>query len=442
MGKRHRKKPVPMNMSREIKDDLLPRLRERYAGRGRAGRGRMLDELCADYGYERKYAIKLLLGRLPSPTGRQKPGPPTQYDLIEPMVRTIWQTAEQPCGKRLQPALRLWLPHYERRHGRLSPRQRELLKAVSAATLDRLLAPARAADPSRGLCGTRPGSLLRTEIPIRTDNWDITRPGFLEADTVAHCGGSLAGDFVWSATFTDIFSAWTEGRAVWNKGATGVVAAVECVERHLPFALLGFDTDNGSEFLNHHLRDHFALRAKPVGFTRSRPYHKDDNAHVEQKNWMWPRQLLGYGRLARAELVEPINELYREAWGPLMNFFLPGLKLERKWREGSHWRKRYEKAQTAYQRLMASGELSRQARAQLRDRYESLDPFALKQEVEKRLKKILAAAEDAARPSGGSAPRGGAGAPPAALHRPKGALPQEIDSCCKMQKRETNQSQR
>ena len=405
MGKRHRKKPVRMNMSREIKEDLLPRWKARYARRGREGRSRMLDELCQDYHYERKYAIKLLGGTLPPPSGRKKPGPDPKYAVIEPIVRTIWLAAEQPCGKRLAPALELWLPHYERHHERIDSRQRQLLKSVSSATLDRLLAAARATYPLRGLSGTKPGSLLRTEIPVRTDNWDITQPGFLEADTVAHCGGSLAGDFIWSAIFTDICSAWTEGRAVWNKGAAGVVAAVESVEAELPFQLLGFDSDNGSEFLNHHLRDHFALRKKPVGFTRSRPYHKDDNAHVEQKNWMWPRQLLGYGRLECPDQVEPINELYRQAWGPLMNFFLPGLKLAEKWRERSHWHKRYEPAQTAYQRLLACGKLSRKMRRGLRDRFESLDPFALKQDVEKRLKKILGGAEVASRPSGGSAPR-------------------------------------
>jgi hypothetical protein len=405
MGKRHRKKPVRMNMSREIKEDVLPHLKARYAQRGRAGRSRMLDELCQDYHYERKYAIKLLRGTLPGSSGRKKPGPDPKYGVIEPIVRTIWLAAEQPCGKRLAPALELWLPHYERHHERINSRERQLLKQVSSATLDRLLAPARAAHPLRGLSGTKPGSLLRTEIPVRTDNWDITQPGFLEADTVAHCGGSLAGDFIWSAIFTDICSAWTEGRAVWNKGAAGVVAAVQSVEAELPFELLGFDSDNGSEFLNHHLRDHFALRKKPVGFTRSRPYHKDDNAHVEQKNWMWPRQLLGYGRLERPELVEPINEMYRQAWGPLMNLFLPGLKLAGKWRERSRWRKRYEPAQTAYQRLAACEQLSRKMRRTLRDRFESLDPFALKQDVEKRLKKILSSADVASGPSVGSAPR-------------------------------------
>lgn len=412
-----------MNMSREIKADLLPRLQARYAERGREGRSRMLDELCADYHYERKYAIKLLRGNLPPAGGRKRPGPSSPYGRLEPIVRTIWLAAEQPCGKRLAPALKLWLPHYERHYGRLKPQDRELLAGISSATLDRLLAPARAVHPLHGLSGTKPGSLLRTEIPVRTDNWDITRPGFLEADTVAHCGSSLAGSFIWSATFTDIFCAWTEGRAVWNKGAAGVVAAVQSVEADLPFELLGFDSDNGSEFINYHLRDHFGRRAKPIGFTRSRPYKKNDNAHVEQKNWMWPRQLLGYGRLEREELVQPINELYRSAWGPLMNFFVPGLKLQSKWREGSHWHKRYQPAQTAYERLVACEVLSPQKRRELRDRFQSLDPFTLRQEVERQLKKILAAADVAASPSGVPL-RGESLTPlPATLHRPKGSPP-------------------
>ena len=395
-----------MNMSQAIKTDLLPKLRARYERRGREGKTRLLDELCEDYGYERKYAIKLLGDTVPASSGRRHPGPEPRYTPIEPVVRTIWLAAEQPCGKRLAPALPLWLRHYERHHGKLTARQRELLREVSPATLDRLLAEARAEHPLRGRCGTKPGSLLKTEIPIRTGTWDLTQPGYLEADSVAHCGGSLAGDFIWSLTFTDIASQWTEGRAVWNKGAAGVLAATRTVEAALPFALLGFDCDNGSEFLNHHLLRYLHERKRPVDFTRSRPYHKDDNAHVEQKNWMWPRQLLGYERLETEAWVEPLNELYRQAWGPLMNFFLPGQKLERKWRERSAWKRRHGPAQTAYQRLMAEGVLGRRARQELRDRYESLDPFVLKAEVERRLKPILAGAAGVTRgPAGGSAPR-------------------------------------
>lgn len=378
-----------MNMSKEIKEGLLPKLQARYAKRGREGKSRMLDELCEDYGYERKYAIKLLGKSLPPPSGQPKPGPTPQYSGIEPVVRAIWLAAEQPCGKRLAPALKTWLPHYEKRYGKLSNKQRKLLRDVSAATLDRLLESARAKHRPRGRCGTKPGSLLKIQIPIRTGTWDLSKPGYVEADTVAHCGMSLAGEFIWSVTYTDIWSAWTEGRAVWNKGAEGVLRATKDAEESLPFALLGFDSDNGSEFLNHHLLRYFVERSQAVKFTRSRPYHKDDNAHVEQKNWMWPRQLLGYQRLENRELVGPICKLYKEAWGPLQNFFIPSQKLSRKWREGSHWRKRYEPAATAYQRLMVSGVLGRAARRELRDRYESLDPFILADDVEKQLKGIL-----------------------------------------------------
>jgi len=208
---------------------------------------------------------------VPAPSGRAHPGPEPRYALVEPVVRTIWLAAEQPCGKRLAPALPLWLRHYERHHGTLSARQRQRLAEISPATLDRLLAAACAQHPRRGRCGTTHGSLLKTEIPIRTGTWDSSRPGYLEADSVAHCGASLAGDFIWSLTYTDIASQWTEGRAVWNKGVTGVLAATRAMEAALPFKLLGFDCDNGGEFLNHHLLAYMHQRKKPVAFTRSRP---------------------------------------------------------------------------------------------------------------------------------------------------------------------------
>lgn len=402
-----------MNMSQELKKEWLPKLKARYARRNREGKSRMLDELCEDYAYDRKYAIKLLGDGLPIPSGRGRPGPERRYELIEPIVQKIWLTAEKPCGKRLVPILRHWLPYYEERFEALSGRQRKLVRQVSAATLDRLLAPVRAEHPGKGRCGTKPGGLLKSEIPIRTGTWDLSRPGYLEADSVAHCGASLAGDFIWSLTYTDIFSGWTEGGAVWNKGANGVLAATREMEERLPFALVGFDSDNGGEFLNHHLWGYMTQRKVAVDFTRSRPYHSDDNAHVEQKNWTWARQLLGYGRLEDAELVGPISALYREVWAPWQNFFLPCLKLKRKWREGSHWRRRYEPPRTAYERLCEPGIISHQERSRLKERHASLDPFALKEELDRRLSGIMQpgikiktrGAELVASPSGGCAPR-------------------------------------
>jgi hypothetical protein len=307
------------------------------------------------------------------------------------VVAAIWQSAEQLCGKRLVAALPLWLPHYARRFGTLLPSQRKLLSSVSAATLDRMLVRHRLRT-KRGRCGTKPGSLLWIQVPIQGAVWNEPRVGFLEADSVAHCGASLAGDFVWSLTYTDIASTWTEGRAVWNKGATGVLEQTRDVEGHLPFELLGFDFDNGSEWLNWHLIRHLQQRARPISVTRSRPYHKDDNAHVEQKNWMWPRQLLGYGRLGEARVVSPINGLYKQIWGPLHNYFLPSMKLTQKWREGSRWVRRHDEPKTAYQRLLSHQLIGAKQKRALRDHYESLDPFQLGQELEKQLQPILCTA--------------------------------------------------
>ena len=366
----------------------LERWQERYARRNREGKVRMLDEFCEQYGYERKYAAKLLAGCLPQAKGACPTGPEPRYEPLREVIETIWGHAEQLCGKRLEPALELWVPHYEKHYAKLLPTQKKLLGQVSAATLDRMLAPCRTRT-ARGLCATRPGTLLRQQIPIQGEVWDETRPGFMEADSVAHCGDSLAGDFTWSLIYTCHGSTWTEGRAVWNKGAAGVLAQTEDVERNLPFALLGCDFDNGSEWMNWTLIKYLQVRHQPVSVTRSRPYHKDDNAHVEQKNWMWPRQLLGYQRLEDPLAVPLINGLYKEAWGPLHNFFLPSMKLLRKWREGSRWIRRHDRPQTAYQRLLGSEQISAGTKRELRQRFASLDPFLLARDVEKRLKAIL-----------------------------------------------------
>lgn len=371
------------------RNEQLERLRTRYWQRGAEGKSRLLDELCEQYGYHRKHAIRLL--NAAAAPRKSPPGPEPKYGAILELVERIWTAGEQPCGKRLAQMLPLWLPHYQRHYGKLLPKQRKLSEQVSAATLDRLL-QARRTQELRGLSGTRPGSLLRQQVPIQGEVWDEQRAGFLEADSVAHCGSSLAGNFVWSLTFTDIASTWTSGRAVWNRGAAGVLEQTRNVEASLPFRLLGLDFDNGGEWLNWHLIRHLQERAEPVRVTRSRPYHSDDNAHVEQKNWMWPRQLLGYGRLEDAALVEPINHVYQTLWGPLHNFFLPSMKLVKKERIGSRWKRKHDAPQTAYQRLLKMDVLSGKKKRELRDWFENLDPFVLHNKLEKALRPILSKA--------------------------------------------------
>lgn len=321
-------------MSLPSKREYLRQIRSRYRRGGRVHKSKILDEYCEVCGYDRKYAIKRLASDPHRP--RRKPGRKALYDKerLLPLLKRVWLASDQMCSKRLRAALPQWLPHLSM----LSAENKTQLLSLSPATMDRMLRPLRVRYPGKGLGGTKPGTLLKHHIPIRTGNWDITRPGFIEADTVAHCGNSLAGDFIWSLVFTDIFSGWTQLRATWNKGAFGIQQQIIDLEKQTPFAIAGFDCDNGSEFLNYPLLEYFTHRQKPVAFTRSRPYHKNDNAHVEQKNWTHVRQLLGWDRLENPQLVESINDLYRKEWSAYQNFFCPSMKLVSKERVRSRYR--------------------------------------------------------------------------------------------------------
>jgi len=371
-------------MSQKSKREYLLAIWGRYQRVGRRFKSKILDEFCAVCGYARKYAIGLLNRK---PRLREKrPGPKRKYDAVLGPLKVLWLLSDRMCSKRLKAALPIWLPFYEAAHGVLAPTVRKQLLHVSPATIDRLLKQVRARYPRKGLSGTRCGpEALKHRIPVRTDNWDIDQPGFLEADSVAHCGDSMAGEFVWSLTFTDIFSQWTENRAIWNKSAAEVVDRVREVEQKLPFPLKGFDVDNGSEFLTWHLWRYFLDRPAPVDLRRSRPYKKNDQAHVEQKNWTHVRQLLGYERIEGVQMVKRINELY-ETWGLLHNFFCPTLKLKRKTRVGSRTIRKYAKAQTPCQRLLACPHLSTERKTQLRDRLAELNPIQLKNKLEEQLK--------------------------------------------------------
>ena len=378
------------SLSMESKREYLGKMRWRYAqARGRGYKSRLIEELVAVCGYERKYAIKLLKRRA-GPRVLKHSGPKPVYPPQEMrlVLKRIWFGSDQLCGKRLKGALPEWLPHYEEEYGPVPSALKEKLEKISAATIDRLLAPVRAKARPKGRGGTKPGRWLKNQIPLQTDQWDERRPGFMEADTVAHCGNSLEGDFIWSLCFTDLATGWTELRAVWNKGSVGVMEAVREMEKKLPFPILGFDCDNGSEFLNHHLWRYFARRKKPVQFTRSRPYHKNDNAHVEQKNWTHVRCLLGYDRLEQEELLGPINASYRGAWSLYHNHFCPSMKLKEKSREGARQIKRHDAPKTPYQRLLESGALQEKQRTALQQQHAVLNPFALKRAIEAGLKEI------------------------------------------------------
>ena len=369
--------------------EYLEAIRQRYVEATRQEKGIILWEFCSVCGYHRKHAIRLLNQQERKP--KRHPGKKSIYGskkLLKALKR-IWFATDQMCSKKLVAAIPLWLPFYEETYERLSGEVEAKLLSISAATIDRLLAPIRARTRRKRLCCTKPGSLLRNQIPIRTSNWDISQPGFMEADTVAHCGNSMAGNFVWSLTLTDIHTGWTECRATWNNGANGVIKQIKNIENDLPFELRGFDCDNGSEFLNHHLVRYFTDHKPRVKFTRSRPYKKNDNAHVEQKNYSHVRQLLGYDRLDNPELVDLINSLYSKEWSLYQNHFSPSLKLLEKIRIKSKYKKKYEKPKTPCQRLLESIHISEENKKLLRACNQDLNPFKLKQTIERKLKAIF-----------------------------------------------------
>jgi hypothetical protein len=362
----------------------------RYVRSKRKGKTKILNELCDLYGYNRKYLLQVfnhLTGKKHKRRGLSRTY--EGKELLEPLTR-IWLATDQLCGKRLKAAIGLWLPSYEDSYGMLSADIRGKLLTISPATIDRLLKSSKARYKKRGLCGTKPGYLLKNQIPIKTDHWDVTHPGFMEADSVAHCGNSLAGEFIWSITLTDIMTGWTEIRATWNKGAEGVIEQIRDIESKLPFKLLGFDCDNGSEFLNWHLIRYFTEgRKQPVSMTRSRPYRKNDNAHVEQKNWTHVRHIFGYDRFDDPRLLRLMNDVYQNEWSLYQNHFMPSQKLLSKEKINSKYRRKYEKAKTPYQRLLESSYIDDDVRMGKALLHQTLNPFELKKRIEKKIKHIF-----------------------------------------------------
>lgn len=383
-------------MSQNTKKEYLEKMRDRYRRRtGKAAKTVLLDEFCAVTGHERKYATKLLRRqRGPNRKGKhasKRRGVEATYgpEVID-VLFTIWKHSEQPCGKRLSPMLLDWLPFYELHHGSLSQNVRELVYSISPAQIDRVLAPKKAGVALRKRRTPKANAALRKIIPVRAESWNAKEPGWLEADTVAHCGGDMSESFIWSLTATDIFSGWTEVRPSWNRGQYSVCNAFEAIEETLPFLILGVDTDNGGEFLNYHLHRHFTKRDRTVEMTRSRPYHKNDQAHVEQKNSTHVRQLLGHDRLGYDVMLAPLMELL-EVWSAWRNCYTTSFKQIESRREGSRTIRTHEKVpETPCQRLIAHWEKlgDTEAASDLRAYRSQFDPFKVKEWIEERLSLI------------------------------------------------------
>ena len=304
-------------------------------------------------------------------------------------LQTIWEAAGYPWSVRLKALLPLWLP-WARRQLHLRPLVEQQLRRISPRQIDRRLAPQRRQLRKRLYGRTKPGTLLKHHIPLKTDRWDVAVPGFTEIDLVAHCGSLGDGEFVHSLNVTDIHTTWVETAAVLGKSQVAVQTALEALRQAMPFRLRGIDSDNGSEFINQHLWDY--CQAQEIQFTRGRPYKKDDNAHIEQKNWTHVRKLLGYVRYDSPAAQAAIQTLYRGDLRLFENFFLPSVKLQRKERVGGRVRRRYDAPQTPLDRVLACAEIPEDVAAQLRRQRARLDPFALARAIEHQLERIYALA--------------------------------------------------
>ena len=374
-------------MGNKGKWEYLRAIYERYQAAGRKGKNVILSEFCANTGYHRKYAIRLLNG--PRPEKRRRPrerrrGVSYSQETLA-ILTAVWEAAGYPWSVRLKALLPTWMPWIRKRF-RVRPEIEQQLVSISARQMDRRLAAHKTRRRRRIYGRTKPGYLLKHHIPLKTDSWDVRVPGFTEVDLVSHSGDSGAGEFAHSLNVTDIHTTWTEARALLGRGEEAVQRALNEIKEVLPFALLGVDSDNGSEFINWHLKRW--CEQKHIQLTRGRPYKKDDNAHVEQKNWTHVRKLLGWERYDTHEAVEAMNDLYRNELRLWLNLFLPSVKLVKKVRVGSKVRRVYDAARTPLERVRACPQADGEKVARLEELRKRLDPFQLGKVIDRKLQRI------------------------------------------------------
>jgi hypothetical protein len=376
--------------------DYLQRIYPRYRAARSSEKGHILDEFCANCGYHRKYAIRLLNGAPPEnkPVRRRRRRRRVSYGAqVISLLEAVWEAADYPWSLRLKALLPQWMP-WIRRHFHLTAEIEEQLLRISPRAIDYRLRSRKRVLRKRIYGSTKPGTLLKQQIPVKTDRWDVQVPGFTEIDLVSHSGASAGGDCCHSLNLTDIYSTWVETRAVLGKGQEGVRQALEEIGQALPFPLRGIDSDNGSEFINAHLYGY--CRSRAIQFTRGRPYKKDDNAHIEQKNWTHVRRLLGYARYDSQRALQAINDLYANELHRFRNLFLPSVKLVRKVRVGSRTRRIYGKPQTPFERVCASPASDPERIAALKRQQQELDPFALSRAIQTKLEHIFQLSQELA----------------------------------------------
>ncbi len=373
-------------MSHRSKRELLEAVWPRYLKASKKEKTQIADEFVSATGYHRKYALRVLKHG-PSTKKVARKGRTAIYrGEVVKALEYIWEICGRICSRRLHPFLPEMVKVLER-HGELeiSPETKALLLQISRATIDRCLQPARF-EKRRGLSTTKPGSLLKQQIAVRTfADWDDAQPGFMEIDLVAHCGSSVAGQFLNTLTCTDVSTGWTECLALLYRSQEQVHQALKIMRQRLPFDLLGIDSDNGTEFINDLIYGY--CKKEKITFTRSRPYKKNDQAYVEQKNWSIVRRTVGYDRWESEEEHLLLQNVY-ESLRLYTNFFQPVLKLVSKKRVEGRLVKRYDTAKTPYQRVLVSDEIPVKVKAQLAHQYVKLNPVQLRHDIDKKIAKL------------------------------------------------------
>ncbi len=378
-----------MTVRQASRRELTSALQARYCKASRQGRGRILDTFCEATGYNRRYAMWVLRhGPVTTRPRLTRAGRlPTYTREVISALEIAAEATGWICGKRLAPGLPDLVPALEREGAlRLTEAERSALLRISPATIDRRLVASKRRAKPRGLSTTKPGSLLKKQIPVKTYTpWSDQSPGFEEVDLVAHCGDSASGEHLFTLDLVDVATGWTECAGVPNKGQRAVVAAVDEAAHRFPFPVRGLDSDNGSEFINYHLIAY--CQEREITMTRSRAYHKDDQAHVEQKNWSVVRQLIGYDRYEGNDACKQLNRVYElvRIW---VNGYLPVMKLIGKDREGARVRKRYDVSTTPYRRALAAGVVTADAQVSFEALLEQNGPLGLRRQIDRELERL------------------------------------------------------
>lgn len=380
-------------MSLHSRQEYLQKVKPRYLEAAKEEKSKMLDEYCANTKLDRKYVIRCLsaaVSLVKKIASNRKPRVCVYTNHEVFYLKKIWEILDYPCGARLKPMLGEMIVVLKRCQELIVPDEAaKKLCRIAASTIDVKLKKYKATIRRRFNGTTKPGSLLKNQIPIRTSSWEEKRPGYCELDTVAHCGDSAEGEFVNSLDLTDILTGWTEGAATMGKSEERIKNALDEAKQRLPFPLKAIDPDNGSEFINWQLF-HYCEK-ESIEFTRGRPYHKNDNAHIEQKNWTHVRKVFGYERRATQEECDLMNDLYRNELRLYKNFFQPTIKVVEKKRVGKNnekIKKIYDTPKTPHQRVLDCKEIPEEKKEELRTHYATLNPAELRRKIILKLQRL------------------------------------------------------